>query len=217
MLASASPPKGGGCSGRESANTGPGAGRSIHRRARVSAGRLPQPSLSSQQFESGLGARGDLGQPPCGAPGPGSSHRGREPCRARWALLVPGPFPTIRWHCWSLQGVPGGVAQEGVSSKLRLSKVTLLWHTCPVTDATRQIRSGETGVTLSKKTLPASRSPAPLVAHISGMNRDKLPWCSQQSSSRLLRISHRFTSRAPRKRKQRTEPLAGPVVQRLGP
>ena len=33
-------------------------------------GRLQRPSPSSQQFESGLGARGDLGQPPCGAPQP---------------------------------------------------------------------------------------------------------------------------------------------------
>ena len=62
--------------------------------------------------------------------------------------------------------------QEG--AKFRLRNVPLLWHTCPITDATRQIHSGETGVTMSEKTCVKvrSRSPAPSAAHISGRGRE---------------------------------------------
>lgn len=64
--------------------------------------------------------------------------------------------------------------QEGVDTKFRLRSFPLSWHTCPVTDATRQIHSGETGVTMSKKTCVKvrSRSPAPSAAHISGRGRE---------------------------------------------
>ena len=42
-----------------------------------------------------------------------------------WALLVLSPFPAMRRHCGSLQGVPGGVTQEGVGIKIYILAVLI--------------------------------------------------------------------------------------------
>lgn len=72
-------------------------------------GRLQQPSPSSQQFESGPGARRDLGQPPCGAPQPRllPQRTGAVPSKVgsisaqsipRYVSALPEP-PGSSWRC----------------------------------------------------------------------------------------------------------------------